>query len=67
MSRSTPRQRCRHTISVARSAVLWLAETGGGDRLGYHGLRVVALLARAKAADIENFHVHKMRHSALMR
>jgi integrase len=47
---------------LAATPALWLAETGGGERLSYHGLRV-ALLARARAAGIDGFHVHKLRHT----
>jgi site-specific recombinase XerD len=52
----------RHHKLAQRTPALWLTETGGKERLGYHGLRV-ALLARAKAAGIEDFHIHKMRHT----
>jgi len=41
--------RVRRHHPLAGTPALWLAETGGGERLGYHGLRV-ALLARAKVA-----------------
>ncbi|BBY36504.1 tyrosine recombinase XerD [Mycobacterium mantenii] len=52
--------RARRTHRLAHTAPLFL---GGGDQgLGYHGLRV-ALLARAKQAGIEGFHLHRMRHS----
>jgi integrase len=52
----------RHHRLAQRTTALWLTETGGKERLGYHGLRV-ALLARAKAAGIEDFPIHKMRHT----
>jgi site-specific recombinase XerD len=54
--------RARRHHRLASSLALWLAETGGGQRLGYHGLRV-ALLARAHAAGVEGFHIHKLRHT----
>jgi site-specific recombinase XerD len=54
--------RVRRHHRLAGTPALWLAETGGGERLGYHGLRV-ALLARAKVAGVEGFHVHKLRHT----
>jgi site-specific recombinase XerD len=54
------RVRRRHTL--AASPALWLTETGGKDRLGYHGLRV-ALLGRARAAGVAGFHLHKLRHT----
>jgi integrase len=52
----------RHHRLAQRSSALWLTETGGKDRLGYHGLRV-ALLARAKLAGVPEFHIHKLRHT----
>jgi integrase len=54
--------RVRRHHKLAGSAALWLAETGGRDRLSYHGLRV-ALLGRANAAGVEGFHLHKLRHT----
>jgi site-specific recombinase XerD len=54
--------RARRHHRLAATPPLWLAETGGGERLSYHGLRV-ALLGRAKAAGVEGFHVHKLRHT----
>lgn len=52
----------RHHRLAQRTTALWLTETGGKERLGYHGLRV-ALLARARLAGIDDFHIHKMRHT----
>lgn len=54
--------RTRHRHRLASTAALWLPETGGADRLGYHGLRV-ALLARARSAGVQGFHLHKLRHT----
>ena len=54
--------RVRRHHRLASTPALWLTETGGGERLSYHGLRV-ALLARARAAGVEGFHVHKLRHT----
>ncbi len=54
--------RVRRHHRLASTSALWLAGTGGRDRLGYHGLRV-ALLARARLAGVEGFHVHKLRHT----
>lgn len=54
------RARQRHRLSS--SPALWLTETGGRTRLGYPGLRI-ALLARANAAGIEGFHIHRLRHT----
>lgn len=52
--------RARRTHRLASTDALFL---GGGDQtLGYHGLRV-ALMARARAAGIEGFHLHRLRHS----
>jgi site-specific recombinase XerD len=54
--------RTRRHHRLAATPPLWLTETGGGERLSYHGLRV-ALLARARVAGIEHFHIHKLRHT----
>jgi site-specific recombinase XerD len=54
--------RVRKLHKLAATPALWLAETGGRDRLSYHGLRV-ALLARAAQAGVSGFHVHKLRHT----
>jgi site-specific recombinase XerD len=54
--------RTRRHHRLAGTAALWLTETGGRDRLSYHGLRVT-LLARAATAGIEGFHLHKIRHT----
>ena len=52
--------RARRTHRLAHTPVLFL---GGNDQtLGYHGLRV-ALLARAQRAGVEDFRLHRMRHS----
>ncbi|MCV7050478.1 tyrosine-type recombinase/integrase [Mycobacterium heidelbergense] len=54
------RVRQRHPLSD--TPALWLTETGGRAQLGYHGLRI-ALLARAIAVGIEDFHIHRLRHT----
>jgi site-specific recombinase XerD len=54
--------RVRLQHKFASTPALWLAETGGRERLSYHGLRV-ALLRRAAAAGVSGFHVHKLRHT----
>jgi integrase len=54
--------RVRRHHKLASGPALWLPETGGRDRLSYHGLRV-ALLARAAAVGVTDFHVHKLRHT----
>ena len=54
--------RVRRGHKLAATPALWLTETGGGDRLGYHGLRV-GLLGRAQAAGVDGFHIHKLRHT----
>lgn len=57
--------RARRTHKLAGTETLWL----GADRwrtFSYFGMRH-ALLARAKAAGINNFHPHKMRHTAATR
>jgi site-specific recombinase XerD len=58
--------RMRRHHRLAATPALWLAETGGGERLSYHGLRV-ALLARANVAGVERFFLHKLRHTAASR
>ena len=47
--------RLRRHHRDAQSPALWLPETGGKERLSYHGLRV-ALLGRAVAAGVTGFH-----------
>ena len=54
--------RVRRHHRHAHSPALWLAETCGTDRMSYPGLRK-ALLARAIAAGIAGFHIHKLRHT----
>jgi site-specific recombinase XerD len=54
--------RARRHHRLAGSPALWLTETGSGNRLTYAGLRV-ALLGRARAAGVENFHIHRIRHT----
>jgi integrase len=54
--------RVRRHHPQASSPALWLGETGGRERLSYHGLRV-ALLARAALAGVAGFHLHKLRHT----
>jgi site-specific recombinase XerD len=54
--------RVRRRHKLAASPALWLTETGGRDRLSYHGLRV-ALLGRAQQAGVTGFHIHKLRHT----
>jgi site-specific recombinase XerD len=48
----------------AGTAALWVGVRG--DPLGYHGLSL-AIKARAKAAGINNFHLHVLRHTAATR
>ncbi|QZA20285.1 tyrosine-type recombinase/integrase [Mycobacterium malmoense] len=54
--------RARKQHRLSETSALWLSETGRQARLGYHGLRI-ALLARAAAAGVEGFHIHKLRHT----
>ncbi|HME17866.1 MAG TPA: tyrosine-type recombinase/integrase [Mycobacterium sp.] len=56
--------RTRRTHRLADTGSLWVG--GGGKSFGYHGLNAV-LKARAKAAGIEGFHLHLMRHTAATR
>jgi integrase/recombinase XerD len=56
--------RARRSHRLADSGALWVG--GGGKGFGYHGLNAV-LKARAKAAGIEGFHLHLMRHTAATR
>jgi site-specific recombinase XerD len=56
--------RARRTHRLAEAGPLWLG--GGGQTFGYHGLNV-ALKRRAKAAGINNFHLHLTRHTAATR
>ena len=56
--------RLRRAHRLAESPALWLG--GGGQRFGYHGLRV-ALKARAELAGIADFHPHVLRHTAAQR
>ncbi|WP_256251196.1 tyrosine-type recombinase/integrase [Mycobacterium malmoense] len=54
--------RVRKHHPLSDTPALWLTETGGRARLGYYGLRV-SLLARATAAGVEGFHIHRLRHT----
>jgi integrase len=56
--------RARRTHRLADAGPLWLG--GGGQAFGYHGLNVT-LKRRAKAAGINNFHLHLLRHTAATR
>ena len=56
--------RARRTHRLHASGALWLG--GNGQTFAYHGLNV-ALKRRARAAGIEGFHLHKMRHTAATR
>lgn len=56
--------RARRSHRLADTGPLWLG--GGGKGFGYHGLSAV-LKARAKAAGIDGFHLHLMRHTAATR
>lgn len=56
--------RTRRSHRLADTGALWVG--GGGKSFGYHGLNA-ALKARAKAAGIEGFHLHLMRHTAATR
>jgi site-specific recombinase XerD len=53
--------RARRHHRLASTPALWLGE--GGKGFAYYGLRC-ALADRAKAAGIEGFHPHVMRHTA---
>jgi integrase len=52
--------RARRAHRLAEGGPLWLG--GGGKTFGYHGLDG-ALKARARAAGIEGFHCHLLRHT----
>lgn len=52
--------RARKMHRLASTPALFLG--GGGQSLGYFGLRT-AIMARAQLAGIEGFHLHRMRHS----
>jgi integrase len=56
--------RMRRAHRLAGTPALWLGDRGKG--LAYYGLRN-ALAARAKAAGIEGFHIHRLRHTAASR
>lgn len=56
--------RLRRSHRLADSPALWLG--GGGQRFGYHGLRV-ALARRAELAGIADFTPHRLRHTAASR
>ncbi len=56
--------RLRRSHRLANDPALWLG--GGGQRFGYHGLRV-ALARRAELAGITDFHPHVLRHTAAQR
>jgi site-specific recombinase XerD len=57
-------RRARRTHRLAGTDVLWLGERGRG--FGYYGLNG-ALRARARAAGVEGFHLHRMRHTGATR
>jgi len=52
--------RARRSHRLADTGPLWVG--GGGKTFGYHGLDG-ALKARARAAGIEGFHAHLLRHT----
>jgi site-specific recombinase XerD len=54
--------RSRQMHRLASTPAFFLGDGGAGSGLGYHGLRC-ALLARAHRAGIENFRLHRLRHS----
>ena len=56
--------RTRRSHRLADTGALWVG--GGGKSFGYHGLRAV-LKDRAKAAGIDGFHLHLLRHTAATR
>ncbi|RFZ42691.1 Tyrosine recombinase XerC [Mycobacterium marinum] len=56
--------RARRTHRLSATEAFWLG--GGGQTFSYGGLDK-ALKARARAAGIENFHLHLMRHTAATR
>ena len=56
--------RARRAHRLGGTGALWLG--GNGQTFSYHGLNL-ALKRRAKAAGIEGFHLHLMRHTAATR
>jgi integrase len=58
--------RARRTHKLASTDALWLGGQGSVRTFTYYGLHR-ALNARAKAAGIENFHPHLLRHTAASR
>jgi site-specific recombinase XerD len=56
--------RARRAHRLAETGPMWLG--GGGQSFGYHGLNT-ALKRRAKAAGINNFHLHLLRSTAATR
>jgi site-specific recombinase XerD len=56
--------RTRRSHRLADTGALWVG--GGGKSFGYHGLHAV-LKDRAKAAGIDGFHLHLLRHTAATR
>ena len=62
--RSTVTLRARRSHRLADTPALWLGV--GGKGFGYHGLND-ALRERARAAGIDGFHLHLMRHTAATR
>ncbi|MGV0796373.1 tyrosine-type recombinase/integrase [Mycolicibacterium elephantis] len=56
--------RARRQHRLADTPALWLG--GGGKTFGYHGLDD-ALKLRARAAGIDGFHLHRLRHTAATR
>jgi site-specific recombinase XerD len=56
--------RARRSHRLSESGALWLG--GNGQTFSYHGLNI-ALKRRARAAGIERFHLHLMRHTAATR
>jgi site-specific recombinase XerD len=54
--------RTRRHHRYAASGALWLSKTGRPERLSYHGLRLT-LKARADAAGVAGFHLHRLRHT----
>jgi site-specific recombinase XerD len=56
--------RARRSHRLADTGALWVG--GGGKTFGYYGLDK-ALKDRARAAGVEGFHLHLMRHTAATR
>jgi integrase len=56
--------RLRKAHRLAGMPALWLGDRG--KELGYNGLRN-ALLRRARAAGVQGFHIHRIRHTAASR